>query len=148
MPQCYLLTGLAKLQGIKNYLTSLLENDIKILIFAHHLAVMDEIEEHLKNIKLGYMRIDGSTSNDMRKKNVKNFEEDSNIHSALLSITAASVGITLTAASNVVFAELHWTPANLLQAEDRVHRIGQKSSVNIHYLIGENTLDHILLKQL
>jgi SNF2 family DNA or RNA helicase len=36
----------------------------------------------------------------------------------------------------------------LIQAEDRAHRIGQKSCVNVHYLIGENTIDHILLKQL
>ena len=116
MPQCYLLTGLAKLQGIKNYLASLLENDVKILIFAHHLVMMDELEKHIKSLKLGYVRIDGSTSNDMRKKNVKSFQEDSSIHAALLSITCASGGITLNAASNVVFTELHWNPANLLQA--------------------------------
>lgn len=116
MPQCYLLTGLAKLQGIKNYLTSLLENDAKILIFAHHLVMMDELEKHIKSMKLGYVRIDGNTSNDMRKKNVKSFQEDSSIHVALLSITSASGGITLNAASNVVFTELHWNPTNLLQA--------------------------------
>lgn len=113
-----------------------MENDVKILIFAHHQAVMDDIDEHLQKSKVEYMRIDGNTSNENRKKNIKNFQENNSVRAALLSITAAGVGITLTAASTVVFAELHWTPANLIQAEDRAHRIGQKSCVNVHYLVG------------
>ena len=58
-----------------------------------------------------------------------------------LSITAANMGITLTAASSVIFAELHYTPGVLLQAEDRAHRIGRVGSVIIEYLIGKDTAD-------
>lgn len=148
LPRCYLLSGLAKIEPTKTYLTSLFENDVKVLIFAHHRAVIEDLSTHLERIKCEFIKIDGSTSNDSRKKLVKNFQENHMIRAALLSITAAGVGITLTAASTVVFAELHWTPANLIQAEDRAHRIGQKASVNIHYLIGENTLDNLLLRQL
>jgi SWI/SNF-related matrix-associated actin-dependent regulator 1 of chromatin subfamily A len=146
--RCYLLTGLAKLDGVKDYLSSLLDNDVKILLFAHHKIVMDGLEEHLQKLNVQHIKIDGNTNNDVRKKYVKGFQEDSSYRVALLSITAAGCGLTLTAASTVVFAELHWTPAVLVQAEDRVHRIGQKSCVNVHYLVGEGTLDHILLKQL
>ena len=76
---------------------------------------------------------------------MKQFQSDSNCKVALLSITAACLGLTLTAASTVIFAEVHWTPAMMLQAEDRAHRIGQEANhVNIMYLFGENTLDEIL----
>ena len=60
-----------------------------------------------------------------------------------------NTGITLTAASTVVFSELHMTPAVMIQAEDRAHRIGQEHEcVNIHYLYGPDTIDEVLFRML
>ncbi|EGR32130.1 zinc ran-binding domain protein 3 [Ichthyophthirius multifiliis] len=146
---CYKLSGLAKLEELKNYIQDLLENDIKLIIFAHHKEVLLSIEEFVnKKLEIQSIRIDGSVQDEERHKKVALFQQNKDTRVAILSITAASTGLTLTASSNVVFAEMHWTPALLQQAEDRAHRIGQSNSVLCHYILGEGTLDEHLYKQL
>ena len=98
--------------------------------------MLDGFEEAIKEKGYKYMRIDGTVTSEARHERVQNFQSDEKIVIALLSITAAGVGLTLTASSTIIFAELHWTPGIMIQAEDRAHRIGQRSSVNCHYLIG------------
>ncbi len=102
--QAYRLSGMAKIKAVKQYISEILENNIKLLVFAHHIKVLDEIESELKNKKIKFMRIDGSVSMVERANNVEKFQNDPEILVALLSITAASVGLTLTAASTVIFA--------------------------------------------
>lgn len=115
----------------------------KLLIFAHHRSVLDAIASgSLRDV--AHIRIDGSTPAKERQARVNRFQNEADVLVALLSITAAGVALTLTAASRVIFAELYWTPAALLQAEDRVHRIGQTSEVVIEYLLADDSVDDVL----
>ena len=102
------------------------------------------VECRLREKMVKFIRIDGKTPQRARGGLVKTFQEQEDCLVAVLSFGAASEGITLTAASTVVMAELNWKPGTLVQAEDRVHRVGQAASVNIHYLHAEDTIDDII----
>ncbi|CAI8610872.1 unnamed protein product [Vicia faba] len=134
----------AKIPAVLDYLGTVIEAGCKFLIFAHHLSMIDAIHEFLLKKKVGCIRIDGGTPSGSRQQLVTEFQEKDSIKAAVLSIKAGGVGLTLTAASTVLFAELSWTPGDLIQAEDRVHRIGQVSSVNIYYLLANDTVDDIM----
>ncbi|KAL9652440.1 hypothetical protein ABK040_000013 [Willaertia magna] len=160
------MTGKAKLPAVKEYISDLIENDnLKFLVFAYHKDVMDSIEEcvgkqlaSLHKIKINkkdkrpykplegkyFIRIDGDTDSKKRQTLVETFGKEESCRVAILSIKAAGVGYTMTACSTVLFAELYWTPSDLLQAEDRCHRIGQRNAVNVKYLLGKGTFDEYL----
>ena len=74
--------------------------------------------------KTSYIRVDGKITLEKRYDAVRKFQTDSECLVAVLALTACCTGITLTAASTVVFAEMTWTPGVMIQAEDRAHRIG------------------------
>ena len=141
----FIETARVKMPSVQQYLANLLLSNgkklkDKLIIFAHHKEMMDGIEETLKEHSISFMRIDGATNGAIRQQLVDQFQRGRS-QVALLSVTAGGMGITLHAASMVIFAELYWTPAILLQAEDRAHRLGQLKAVNIFYLLGKGTLD-------
>ncbi|KAL5196682.1 hypothetical protein ABZP36_000194 [Zizania latifolia] len=134
----------AKIPAVLDYLGTVIEADCKILIFAHHQPMIEAIHQYLLKKKVKCIRIDGQTPVAVRQTLVTDFQNKDDIKAAVLSIKAGGVGLTLTAASTVIFAELSWTPGDIIQAEDRAHRIGQVSSVNIYYLLANDTVDDII----
>uniref|UniRef100_A0A804I4U0 SWI/SNF-related matrix-associated actin-dependent regulator of chromatin subfamily A-like protein 1 n=2 Tax=Musa acuminata subsp. malaccensis TaxID=214687 RepID=A0A804I4U0_MUSAM len=140
----YIDSAEAKIPAVLDYLSTVIEADCKFLIFAHHQPMIDAIHQFLLKKKVGCIRIDGGTPSSMRQALVNEFQEKIEIKAAVLSIKAGGVGLNLTAASTIFFAELTWTPGDIIQAEDRAHRIGQVSSVNIYYLLSNDTVDDII----
>jgi len=146
--ECFRITAEAKIDGVTEYVDYLLSNDLKFLIFAHHHVMLDAIEKKVNGGGVNYIRIDGKTPAQARQPAVARFQEDTSVRVAILGITAAGAGFTLTAAHTVVFAELYWVPGQMMQAEDRVHRIGQQEMVDVHYCIAQGSLDEVLFKAL
>lgn len=150
--KAYKLASEIKQESVINYIKKMILNNDKFLVFAHHQTMINELENCCQNCNIHYIRIDGKTGKQKRYELVELFQSNNKYQVAILSLTAASTGLTLTSAKSVVFAELYWNPGILMQAEDRIHRIGQTSPVDIYYLICKKTIDEIvwpyLLKKL
>lgn len=131
--------ALAKVPQVIDHVRDLLETEAKIVIMAHHHDVIDWIRDQLT--EFGSVQFDGRMSLKDRDAAVTRFQTDKACRVFVGGIQAAGVGITLTAAALVVFAELDWVPGNLAQAEDRCHRIGQIDSVLVQHLVLDGSLD-------
>ncbi|EFN86322.1 SWI/SNF-related matrix-associated actin-dependent regulator of chromatin subfamily A-like protein 1 [Harpegnathos saltator] len=141
MLQYYYESSIARLKAVSEYVKDLFEKKRKCLLYAHHQNILDAICDVAESMNIQYIRIDGKTTSEQRKYQIDKFQEHDDYLAAVLSITAANAGITLTAAHLVVFTELFWNPGILCQAEDRVHRIGQNDNVIIQYLVAKDTAD-------
>jgi len=153
-PGIFMELSKAKLEPVKEYILDVTDRcDDKFIIFAHHQHVLDYLEAALSKRLAGdghrYIRIDGKTNAAKRVDLVKAFQTDPACRVALLSITACSEGLTLTAASLVIFAELYWVPGVIEQAEARAHRIGTThSKVVVEYLVARGSPDEVIYKRL
>lgn len=136
-----MIAGISKAPYIVSYVKELLENieDEKIVIFVHHIKVHEIIMNGL--YEFHPVRIKGGMSDKERFGAISQFQTDPKTRVIVCGIRAGNVGINLTAGTYVIFGELDWSPAVHKQAEDRLHRIGQKKIVIAHYLIGEGTTD-------
>jgi len=132
------------LDFIKHQIIDVLRSgDAKVIIFFHHMQMCLALQSVLVGPSTDYFVIDGSTSPQKRQEYVDAFQSTDRYKVALLSVTAASTGLTLTRASYVVFTEVMFGPDLHLQAEDRAHRIGQQVDVNIFYLMLPGSTDQI-----
>lgn len=108
--QYYSATGAAKLPAVREYIADKLETTGKMLVFGHHVCVLDGLADLLDEKRVSYIRIDGSTTAESRASLCERFQTDPDTRVAVLSIKAANSGLTLTAAQLVIFAELYWNP--------------------------------------
>lgn len=122
------------------------EGDQKVVVFAHHKDVIDVLERELS--RFGAAKIVGDTAHADRQAAVDRFQTDATCRVIIGSIGAMGVGLTLTAASWVVFVEMDWVPGNMSQAEDRCHRIGQTNSVLVQHLVLEGSIDDCFVEAL
>lgn len=130
----------AKLTRIKE----IIEEEIiparkKVIVFSKYEEITKIYMQALSDYHPAY--ITGTVDPSVRQKEVERFQNDPECRVCIGTIGAMGTGITLTAASTVIFADKDWTLSSNRQAEDRAHRIGTKENVNVITIVAKGTID-------
>lgn len=136
--------AIIKAPKVVDYIEDALESSEKVVVFGWHRELLTTLLCELS--KFRPVIITGGTAIADRQKRVDRFQNDPACRVFLGAITAAGTGITLTASSHVIMAEMSWKPGENEQASDRCHRIGQKNSVLVDFLCFPRSADERVLK--
>lgn len=135
--------AMEKMGMVIDHLEDAIEASGKVVVFVHHANVACVLASYFGHYSV---MLTGKTQPMQRQGVVNKFQNDKDIKLFIGNIEAAGVGITLTASSHVVFAEFPWSPEDMTQCEDRTHRIGQKDSVLVQYLVMKGSLDATMVR--
>jgi SNF2 family DNA or RNA helicase len=128
----------AKIAATLDFVTGAVDQGEKVIVFSCFEEPIQELAGRLGGLAVV---VTGRTPAGQRQSIVDRFQQEPSVRVFVANILAAGVGLNLTAATQVVFNDLDWVPANLWQAEDRAYRIGQSRTVNVTYMVAANTLD-------
>lgn len=112
----------------------------KLIVF----CFLKEVVAALKQEFPDAVTVTGDDNEKQKQRAVDSFQEDAACKLIILNYRSGGTGLTLTAASNVLFVEFPWTYSDCCQAEDRAHRNGQKNAVTCTYLLGSGTIDEYM----
>ncbi len=135
--------GSAKLDRLEEIIVELVTEGHKALVFSQWTGLLDRVEPRLRELDVGWARLDGSTRN--RQAVIDHFQSDEGPPVFLLSLKAGGTGLNLTAADYVIHLDPWWNPAVQQQATDRAHRIGQDKPVVSIRLVAAHTVEERIL---
>ena len=130
--------AMEKVESTIELAQNILDQEKKVIIFTNFTETLEKIKKHFGKQAVS---LDGSSTKIQRQNAVDKFQENDKIKVFVGNLKAAGVGITLTAAETVIMNDLSFVPGDLLQAEDRAYRYGQKNNVLVYYPIFENTIE-------
>jgi SNF2 family DNA or RNA helicase len=128
-----------KLDRLEQIVEEAVYSGTKVIVYSNWVEGIKPAVERLK--KYNPVVITGETKDADRQAIVNKFQTDDTVKVIFGTVGAMGTGLTLTAATEVVFLDEPWTNATKEQACDRAHRIGTKSAVTIHTIMSYNTYD-------
>src|ERR1700747_296280 len=144
------LSADGKIPDAVNLAASHVQEGHSVIVFTHRRAVAEQIADGLSDLDIRAGFIHGGLSQTNRDVWLKSARETAKTCPITIACTIDStgVGIDLSFADVCLFAELDWVPSKIVQAEGRLHRFGQKRPVLRQFLIGEGTIDELVIRSL
>ena len=139
------LTKNAKMMRLVDLVDTIVSGGEKVVIFSNWVESLRTIYKFLA-LKHKVCCYTGTMKSDVREQHKQQFITDPDSHIIIGTIGALGVSHTLTVANNVIFYDLPWNPATMDQAEDRCHRAGTTSTVNVYSIITRGTVDEKVYK--
>ena len=136
--------GRLKVQPTIAWVQERMESTNKLLIFAWHHSVIDDLRRGL--VEFNPVVVTGETSPKNRAEAIDLFQNKAPVRIFIGQVLAAGTAISLTAASEVVVVEPSWVPGENVQAIARAHRLGQRDSVLASFLYLPGTLDERIMR--
>lgn len=124
-----------KLDGIKAAVAHCCGKYAQVVLFAHHIELLDILHSFLSHKRITHIQIDGRVHPQARGALLAKFDEGA-ARAALIGITSCAIGISLASAQCAVFCELPPDAVWMSQAEDRLHRPGLRTEVTVYYVVG------------
>jgi SWI/SNF-related matrix-associated actin-dependent regulator 1 of chromatin subfamily A len=140
--------SLAKVDTIVEDIQEAINQGEKVIVFSQYTKTIDAITDKMQELGIGVTALTGDCDMVYRQASVDVFQNDPRVKVFVANIKAGGVGITLTAASIVMFADMDWSPEIHNQAMDRAHRIGQTGTVNVYYYVAKGTIEEDIIRLL
>lgn len=137
--------SLSKIDRIIADIENAIDQDQKIIVFSQFTGTINVISSKLNEKGIKNVTLTGNDDMNKRQESVDMFQNDVNTKVFIANIKAGGIGLTLTAASIVIFADMEWSPEIHRQAEDRAHRIGQTGTVNVYYYVADGTIEEDII---
>lgn len=134
------ISAKGKVQSAIDIIHNTIDGGQKLIVFCFLKGVVQQLKQEFRDA----VTVTGDDNERQKQWAVDRFQNDDQCRLIILNYKSGGVGLTLTAASNVLFVEFPWTAADCNQAEDRAHRNGQKNAVNCVYLLGKDTIDEYM----
>ena len=132
--------GSSKLERLKEFVADALASGRRIVLFSQFTSMLALIKEEFDKAGYSYFYLDGSTKSEDRLDLTTRYNEGEK-DLFLISLKAGGTGLNLTGGDTVILYDSWWNPAIEEQAADRVHRYGQKKTVQVIRMIAEGTIE-------